>query len=74
MDPKRAKCFLAGKGTASKDEMAIALKKEQGPSFKTDHEVDAFVFANLAMAVQEGACLLQLNDQRRAILKQCKTQ
>ncbi len=48
--PSQVKKFATGKGSAKKEEMAVAIYKRWGREFRTNDEADAFVLAMIGRA------------------------
>ena len=69
--PTVLKKFATGKGTAKKDQVRLGVYKRWGAEFETEHEIDAFVLAQI------GRCILcepsvPLNKEQQAALEKAK--
>jgi crossover junction endodeoxyribonuclease RuvC len=69
--PTVLKKFATGRGTAKKDQVRLAVYKCWRVEYETEHEIDAFVLAEI------GCCLLgasggPLNKDRRVALEKAK--
>lgn len=52
--PGQVKKFATGKGSAKKEEIAVAIYKRWGQEFRTNDEADAFVLAMIGKAILAG--------------------
>lgn len=66
--PSQVKKFAAGKGTAKKDEVRLAVYKRWKFEAQTNDEVDAFVLARIAQAASDPRAAGPLNDAQRKVI------
>lgn len=67
--PSQLKKFASGKGNTKKDELAVHVYKQWEFESKSDNVRDAFVLAQIALAVYMNTPLLKYQKEVKAILK-----
>lgn len=63
--PATVKKFITGNGQATKEQVAAAIKRNWGFSFKNDDEADAYGMARMATAVKQSAPPLRVTAGRK---------
>ena len=60
--PSQLKKYATGRGNAKKHEVAVAVAKRWGFEAKTEDEIDAFVLAKIAEAIDKGGNLTEFQQ------------
>lgn len=72
VNPSQVKKFATGKGSAKKEEMAVAIFKRFGREFRTNDEADAFVLALIGQAYHPGLNVEGLTAFQREVIEELR--